>query len=164
MTTNPKPIRRAYYSPDAAKTHGSSFYRSLDGKEVEVTCVSEGLDEEPYYNWSDKIDVGLVAEFIRLTQNPLPTETIDKHEWPPIFFADDPIAAIQEEICIHKLCADALTAWGNVMMKKRMPKNFGTVLAAIGGRLGCLAVPEKLIEWHDANPLAPLNSTKPVMQ
>jgi len=64
-------LRRAYYSPTAAKLYGSSFYKTADGSEVEVTRVEFSLKDTNTYIWDDAIVVGPVLNYIRKGQRPL---------------------------------------------------------------------------------------------
>jgi hypothetical protein len=52
--------RAAWYSAKAAELHGSVFWRAPDGREVELTAVTEGD-----YFWEDKVSVGPVVEYVR---------------------------------------------------------------------------------------------------
>ncbi len=47
----------AFYSAKQAKLTGTAFYRTLDGKEVEVTEV---CSEDRHSNWDDIISLGKV--------------------------------------------------------------------------------------------------------
>jgi hypothetical protein len=57
-----------YFSQNSIdEGHGSSWWRTPDGRKVEVTYVSDGktLDEEKkIYQWPDLIQVGMVVEYL----------------------------------------------------------------------------------------------------
>jgi hypothetical protein len=55
MTTE----RTAWYSAKAVVQWGSNFWRTPDGREVEVTSVGDS------YGWDDKVSVGPVTEWVR---------------------------------------------------------------------------------------------------
>lgn len=48
------------------------------------------------------------------------------------------------------LCADALSAWGCVMMKTTIPECFGDVMTKIAGKIGVLGTPESFSEYANA--------------
>lgn len=58
-------FRRAYYNPTAAERYESSFYRTADGSEVEVTGVEPALEDTGTYKWNDAVVVGPVLSYIR---------------------------------------------------------------------------------------------------
>ena len=45
---------KAWFSETAAPLYGSAIYRTPDGREVEITCLSD----ETFYKWPDKVCVG----------------------------------------------------------------------------------------------------------
>jgi hypothetical protein len=69
--TNP---RLAFYSPTAAKQLGTSFYRTPDGGEVEVTGVESSLEDSGTYMWPDKVPV-VVTSY--LMKGRLPDDDLD---------------------------------------------------------------------------------------
>ncbi len=60
MDQTNKELKRsfAWFSEEAAKFSGTSYYRLLDGKIVEVTSVTE---TEDCYQWPDKKFLGYVS-------------------------------------------------------------------------------------------------------
>lgn len=58
------PVKFGFYSAKADLAFGTVIYRTKDGKEVEVTAVDEDQNA-PSYQWSDKIYVGEVKEYLR---------------------------------------------------------------------------------------------------
>lgn len=52
--------RTAWYSAASVADHGSAFWLTPDGREVEVTSVGENP-----YGWDDKVSVGPVVKFSR---------------------------------------------------------------------------------------------------
>ena len=52
-----------FYSKKAHKITHSCIYETPDGKEVELTCVTENPDD---YKWDDKVCVGPVTRFLRI--------------------------------------------------------------------------------------------------
>ena len=57
--------KEGWYSARAVEFCGSFFYQDLDGKEVEVTTVTDIGSGEDWYKWEDKVFVGIVTKFIR---------------------------------------------------------------------------------------------------
>ncbi len=53
-----------FYSEEQAKVCGTTIYEAHDGREVEVTTVSQSLD--PGVSWDDIVLVSRVRAFVRV--------------------------------------------------------------------------------------------------
>ena len=62
MTTH----RWAFFSEQHAETFGSYYFKTAEGREVEVTAVLDKRDTGTSYNWPDAKFVGEVVSFSRI--------------------------------------------------------------------------------------------------
>lgn len=59
-------VYHAVYSLQAALEYGSGIWLSVDGREVEVTCVDASRENlYSIYGWPDKVYVGQVTKRLR---------------------------------------------------------------------------------------------------
>ena len=74
---------RGWYSASAAARYGSWVYRTVEGSEVEVTCVECPEHVSTGCGWPDRLDVGRVVAHVRKARYGMEerTERISPWEW-----------------------------------------------------------------------------------
>ena len=61
--------KHAFFSQKMKEFSGSSFYQTIDGREIEITLMSE--NKEPNLGWDDVQYLGIVTEYLRKGSEPL---------------------------------------------------------------------------------------------
>lgn len=86
MTHNRSEILHGWWSPSQYALGGSAIYRTPDGRQIEVTQVTPGVEHES--GWDDMEYLGPVIKFVRTSSYGRLPSSLQLHYFDPMAWKD----------------------------------------------------------------------------